>query len=193
MKNGHLSNYLFQVKAWQLLLSIMKNTRFVEFPHPIYGKIMYMLHIKGYESVFPALYIISHQMSYISTSNFNMWLCHQGSISQKPLSYIQVSLNSKADAMIFFFNLCHELLLILTLLFSAVREEASSLETTFVFGAGLDLDLLGIEIDDKTLVPGLAVTSSRAKPLAGIYSSCIFNKHIILGRFLSLCSFYPVH
>ncbi|KAG2671653.1 hypothetical protein I3760_13G006100 [Carya illinoinensis] len=50
--------------------------------------------------------------------------------------------------------------------FSAVREEASSLETTFVFGAGLDLDLLGIEIDDKTLVPGLAVTSSRAKPLA---------------------------
>jgi hypothetical protein len=48
------------------------------------------------------------------------------------------------------------------------------LETKFVFGAGLDLDLLGIEIDDKTLVPGLAVASSRAQPLAGIYSSYIF-------------------
>lgn len=46
-------------------------------------------------------------------------------------------------------------------------EEVSSLETNFVFGAGLDLDLLGIEIDDNTLIPGLAVASSRAKPLAG--------------------------
>ncbi|KAF7836054.1 protein TAB2-like protein, chloroplastic [Senna tora] len=50
--------------------------------------------------------------------------------------------------------------------YSAIREEVSSLETNFVFGAGLDLDLLGIEIDDKTLIPGLAVASSRAKPLA---------------------------
>lgn len=50
---------------------------------------------------------------------------------------------------------------------SAVREEVSSLEKSFVLGAGLDLDLLGIEIDDKTLIPGLAVASSRAKPLAG--------------------------
>ncbi|XP_062174853.1 protein TAB2 homolog, chloroplastic [Alnus glutinosa] len=50
--------------------------------------------------------------------------------------------------------------------FSDIREEVSSLETKFVFGAGLDLDLLGIEIDDKTLVPGLAVASSRAQPLA---------------------------
>lgn len=39
-----------------------------------------------------------------------------------------------------------------------------------MFGAGLDLDLLGIEIDDKTLIPGLAVATSRARPLAGIYS-----------------------
>ncbi|MFS7928867.1 hypothetical protein Hanom_Chr04g00325831 [Helianthus anomalus] len=31
------------------------------------------------------------------------------------------------------------------------------------------LDLLGIEIDDNTLIPGLAVTSSRARPLAGWY------------------------
>lgn len=44
----------------------------------------------------------------------------------------------------------------------------SSLETRFIFGAGLDLDLLGIEIDDKTLIPGLAVASSRATALAGI-------------------------
>ena len=41
------------------------------------------------------------------------------------------------------------------------------METRFAFGANLDLDLLGIDIDDKTLVPGLAVASSRAKPLAG--------------------------
>ncbi|GMI75773.1 hypothetical protein like AT3G08010 [Hibiscus trionum] len=51
--------------------------------------------------------------------------------------------------------------------FSAVREEISSLDERFVFGAGLDLDLLGIEVDDNTLIPGLAVASSRAKPLAG--------------------------
>ncbi|XVE76733.1 hypothetical protein DITRI_Ditri13aG0005100 [Diplodiscus trichospermus] len=50
--------------------------------------------------------------------------------------------------------------------FSAVREEISSLDKSFVFGAGLDLDLLGIEVDDNTLIPGLAVASSRAKPLA---------------------------
>ncbi|KAL2939904.1 Protein TAB2-like protein chloroplastic [Bienertia sinuspersici] len=50
--------------------------------------------------------------------------------------------------------------------YSAVREEVSSLEKRFAFGATLDLDLLGIEIDEKTLIPGLAVASSRAKPLA---------------------------
>lgn len=53
-------------------------------------------------------------------------------------------------------------------LISAVREEVASLERDFRFGAGLDLDLLGIEVDDKTLIPGVAVASSRAKPLAGI-------------------------
>lgn len=51
--------------------------------------------------------------------------------------------------------------------FSAVQEEVSSLEERFAFGSSLDLDLLGIEIDDKTLIPGIAVASSRAKPLAG--------------------------
>lgn len=50
--------------------------------------------------------------------------------------------------------------------FSAVKEEVSSLETRYAFGASLDVDLLGFEIEDKTLVPGLAVASSRAKPLA---------------------------
>ncbi|KAH9774550.1 protein TAB2-like [Citrus sinensis] len=50
--------------------------------------------------------------------------------------------------------------------FSAVQEEVSSLESKCVFGASLDLDLLGVEVDDKTLIPGLAVASSRAKPLA---------------------------
>ncbi|KAK4414468.1 protein TAB2, chloroplastic [Sesamum alatum] len=50
--------------------------------------------------------------------------------------------------------------------FSAVREEVSSLQTRFSFGASLDLDLLGIEVGEETLIPGLAVASSRAKPLA---------------------------
>ncbi|CAL5057203.1 unnamed protein product [Urochloa decumbens] len=50
--------------------------------------------------------------------------------------------------------------------FSAVREEVESLGRRYAFGAGLDLDLLGFEIDDSTLVPGVAVESSRAKPLA---------------------------
>ncbi|XP_077209813.1 RNA binding protein isoform X2 [Tasmannia lanceolata] len=50
--------------------------------------------------------------------------------------------------------------------FSAVQEEVSSLETRFAFGGSLDLDLLAIDIDDNALVPGLAVASSRAKPLA---------------------------
>ncbi|KAL6129755.1 hypothetical protein ACLB2K_073104 [Fragaria x ananassa] len=50
--------------------------------------------------------------------------------------------------------------------FSAVQKEISSLDSNLVFGASLDLDLLGIEIDDDTLIPGLAVASSRAKPLA---------------------------
>lgn len=56
------------------------------------------------------------------------------------------------------------------ILFSAVKEEVNSLRTRFNFGAALDLDLLGIEVDDKTLIPGLAVASSRAISLAGITS-----------------------
>ncbi|GAB2232731.1 hypothetical protein Drorol1_Dr00011780 [Drosera rotundifolia] len=50
--------------------------------------------------------------------------------------------------------------------YSAVREEISSFNEKFAFGASLDLDLLGLEIDDNTLIPGLAVESSRAMPLA---------------------------
>ncbi|GAA0159115.1 hypothetical protein LIER_38796 [Lithospermum erythrorhizon] len=50
--------------------------------------------------------------------------------------------------------------------FSAVKEEVSSFETKFIFGATLDLELLGIDIDDETLIPGLAVATSRAQPLA---------------------------
>ncbi|KAL5078063.1 hypothetical protein RYX36_017047 [Vicia faba] len=50
--------------------------------------------------------------------------------------------------------------------YSAVREEASASEESFGYGSGLDLDLLGIEIDEKTLIPGLAVASSRAKILS---------------------------
>lgn len=50
--------------------------------------------------------------------------------------------------------------------FSAVQEETASFKTRYAFGGSLDLDLLGIEIEDNTLIPGLAVASSRAKPLA---------------------------
>ncbi|KAF8693743.1 hypothetical protein HU200_039163 [Digitaria exilis] len=50
--------------------------------------------------------------------------------------------------------------------FSAVREEMELLKRSYAFGAGLDLDLLGFELDDSTLVPGVAVESSRAKALA---------------------------
>lgn len=50
--------------------------------------------------------------------------------------------------------------------YAAVKAEVSSLETRYAFGASLDLDLFGIEIEDGTLIPGLAVASSRAKPLA---------------------------
>ncbi|CAL9763016.1 unnamed protein product [Musa acuminata subsp. burmannicoides] len=50
--------------------------------------------------------------------------------------------------------------------YSAVLEEISSFETRYAFGGSLDLELLGFEMEDKTLVPGLAVASSRAKPLA---------------------------
>lgn len=52
-----------------------------------------------------------------------------------------------------------------------MREETSSFETRYAFGGSLDLDVLGIEIEDTTLIPGLAVASSRAKPLAGIVFS----------------------
>ncbi|KAI3758587.1 hypothetical protein L6452_06154 [Arctium lappa] len=50
--------------------------------------------------------------------------------------------------------------------FSDVKKELLSQEKSFAFGATLDLDLLGIEMDDETLIPGLAVASSRARPLA---------------------------
>ncbi|KAI5341884.1 hypothetical protein L3X38_009759 [Prunus dulcis] len=65
-------------------------------------------------------------------------------------------------------NLLGEKWAFVQLPFSAIQEEISSLDSNLVFGASLDLDLLGIEIDDKTLIPGLAFASSRAKPLAGI-------------------------
>ncbi|EPS58487.1 hypothetical protein M569_16328, partial [Genlisea aurea] len=51
--------------------------------------------------------------------------------------------------------------------FSSVKEEISSLRTRFAFGSSIDLDLLGIEVGDDTLIPGVAVASSRATSLAG--------------------------
>ena len=58
----------------------------------------------------------------------------------------------------------------------------------YAFGAGLDLDLLGFELDDSTLVPGVAVESSRAKPLAGklvLYQ--IFTQRQCHNRRMTMC------
>lgn len=55
-----------------------------------------------------------------------------------------------------------------------MQEEVSSIYKKYAFGQGLDLDLLGFEFDDNTLVPGLAVASTRAKALAGNPSSHFF-------------------
>ncbi|VVA36575.1 PREDICTED: TAB2 homolog chloroplastic [Prunus dulcis] len=63
-------------------------------------------------------------------------------------------------------NLLGEKWAFVQLPFSTVQEEISSSDSNLVFGVSLDLDLLGIEIDDKILILGLAVASSRAKPLA---------------------------
>ena len=60
-----------------------------------------------------------------------------------------------------------------------VREEVSSMEDKLAFGASLDLDLLGYDINEKALIPGLAIASSRAQPLAGMH---------ILPTALSHCS-----
>lgn len=41
------------------------------------------------------------------------------------------------------------------------------LKIGFPFVGNLDLELLGIDIEDNTLILGLAVASPHAKPLAG--------------------------
>ncbi|XP_027341618.1 protein TAB2 homolog, chloroplastic [Abrus precatorius] len=70
--------------------------------------------------------------------------------------------------------------------YSAVREEVSSFKAGFR-GAGLDLDLLGLEIDDKTLIPGLAVASSRATELAALINeveACAVEADAARGRLI---------
>ncbi|KAH7671476.1 Tab2-like protein [Dioscorea alata] len=57
--------------------------------------------------------------------------------------------------------------------FSAVKDELSNLRKRNAFGGSLDLDLLGIEIGERTLVPGVAVASARAKPLADAGRACL--------------------
>lgn len=77
-------------------------------------------------------------------------------------------------------------------LVTAIKEEMSSLKTRYAFGAGLDLDLLGIDVDDNTLIPGLAVATSRAIPLAGtVINSDISNlpSYLLLNLFGKLFFF----
>lgn len=63
---------------------------------------------------------------------------------------------------------CDKLILRSLFYCSAVKDELSNLRKRNAFGGSLDLDLLGIEIGERTLVPGVAVASARAKPLAGM-------------------------
>ena len=73
---------------------------------------------------------------------------------------------------------------------SAVKNELSNLRKKNAFGGSLDLDLLGIEIEERTLVPGVAVASARAKPLAGMcFWKYIFSLPYINGNPCYLCAF----
>ena len=45
-------------------------------------------------------------------------------------------------------------------------ELEQSLTTGKAFGSALDIDMLGLDVDDDTLVPGVAVYSRRADPMA---------------------------
>eukprot|EP00252_Welwitschia_mirabilis_P014876 TRINITY_DN32932_c0_g1_i1.p1 TRINITY_DN32932_c0_g1~~TRINITY_DN32932_c0_g1_i1.p1 ORF type:complete len:394 (-),score=59.31 TRINITY_DN32932_c0_g1_i1:269-1450(-) len=55
--------------------------------------------------------------------------------------------------------------------FEALQEEIATVQNGSVFGSVLDLNLLGIECSDDILIPGIAVASSRAMPLAACTNS----------------------
>jgi hypothetical protein len=50
---------------------------------------------------------------------------------------------------------------------SGVLEEMDGVLRGSVFGSVLDLDTLNIELSPDVMIPGVAVASSRATPLAG--------------------------
>uniref|UniRef100_A0A0C9S904 TSA: Wollemia nobilis Ref_Wollemi_Transcript_9878_1291 transcribed RNA sequence n=1 Tax=Wollemia nobilis TaxID=56998 RepID=A0A0C9S904_9CONI len=63
-------------------------------------------------------------------------------------------------------SLCGEKWAFVQLPLAAIREEMLIVQQGSTFGSVLDLDVLEIDLSDDTLIPGVAVTSSRATALA---------------------------
>ncbi len=57
-------------------------------------------------------------------------------------------------------------------------EELEAVERGAMFGSVLDLDTLGIDLSSDIMIPGVAVASSRATPLAGL--TLLFNSQIVM-------------
>lgn len=58
---------------------------------------------------------------------------------------------------------------VIELLLAAVLEEMEGVVRGDVFGSVLDLGTLNIDLSGDIMIPGVAVASSRATPLAGKY------------------------
>lgn len=56
---------------------------------------------------------------------------------------------------------------------TGVVEELEGVEKGSVFGRVLDLDTLKIDMSPDVMIPGVAVASSRATPLAGTHLSSL--------------------
>ncbi len=61
---------------------------------------------------------------------------------------------------------------------TGVLEELEAVERGAMFGSVLDLDTLGIDLSSDIMIPGVAVASSRATPLAGL--TLLFNSQIVM-------------
>lgn len=63
-------------------------------------------------------------------------------------------------------NLCGEKWAFVQLPLEVVQEEMAIVQEESSFGSVLDLDILGINLSDDSLIPGVAIASSRATGLA---------------------------
>ncbi|KAH9301961.1 hypothetical protein KI387_013544, partial [Taxus chinensis] len=68
-------------------------------------------------------------------------------------------------------NLCGEKWAFVQLPLAAVQEEMDIVQQGSTFGSVLDLDVIGIDLSDDTLIPGVAVATSRATALAAFTNS----------------------